>query len=190
MNGLILPSMKSLILIYVVAGLLFGANLVLHGQACERDSIESGGSTSLDSQQTSRNFWTNTRFTGGQLTLPFKIRPKAETNSFRLTTDVTLGGYFGITHVLPGKHENSLTIPMTAGLTFININNNNTSLDRGFEDAEVIPGITWSTGIILQLEHYNLGLMFGKDYASEIGDQWLYHNKLWWSFGIGFSFLN
>jgi len=31
--------------------------------------------------------------------------------------------------------------------------------------------------------------MIGKDYASEIGNEWEYHGKLWWSFGIGFVFL-
>jgi hypothetical protein len=77
---------------------------------------------------------------------------------------------------------------MTGGLTFINLNNGNTALDRSFEDTEVVPGLTWSTGLILQLEQYTLGLMFGKDYASEIGNQWEHHGKLWWSFGIGFSF--
>jgi len=49
--------------------------------------------------------------------------------------------------------------------------------------------LTWSTGLVIQLEQYSLGLMIGKDYASEIGNDWEYHGKLWWSFGIGFVFL-
>jgi hypothetical protein len=82
----------------------------------------------------------------------------------------------------------SVTVPATAGLTFINISDNTTTIDRS-TDAEVIPGITWSTGLVIQLEQYSLGLMIGKDYASEIGNEWEYHGKLWWSFGIGFVFL-
>ncbi|MBL7826635.1 MAG: hypothetical protein JNJ57_08400, partial [Saprospiraceae bacterium] len=72
----------------------------------------------------------------------------------------------------------------------INLNENNTTLtmDAG-QDMDVVPGITWSTGLIFQLEQYSIGLMVGKDYASNVGNQWEYHGKMWWSFGIGFVFL-
>lgn len=123
------------------------------------------------------------------MTLPFKIRPKADTRSFRLTTDVTIGAYAGLTKRLSEKKEISLTIPLAAGLTFINLNDGNTSFDLALQEAEVIPGLTWCTGFILQVESYSIGLLFGKDYASEIGDQWQYHRRLWWSFGIGFNFV-
>ncbi|MBL7776226.1 MAG: hypothetical protein JNK89_09500 [Saprospiraceae bacterium] len=128
------------------------------------------------------------QLSGGQLTLPFKIRPKAETSSFRLTTDVTIGAYIGLTKNLSKKKQHRLIIPLAAGLTFINLNSSNTTFDQPLQEAEVVPGLTWSTGLILQLEQYSLGLMFGKDYASEVGDQWNYHGKFWWSFGIGFAF--
>ncbi|TNE60006.1 MAG: hypothetical protein EP344_08070 [Bacteroidetes bacterium] len=137
-----------------------------------------------------KGFWQGFHITGGQLTLPFKIRPKAETNSFRLTTDVTVGAFIGLTRRLSTEKDHALIIPMAAGLTFVNINDSNTSLDRSLVEAEVVPGLTWSTGIILQLEQYSLGLMFGKDYASEIGSEWHYHRKMWWSFGIGFAFFH
>ncbi|MFN0215267.1 MAG: hypothetical protein ACKVT2_13510 [Saprospiraceae bacterium] len=130
-------------------------------------------------------------FTGGQLTIPFKIRPKAEHGTFRLTTDVTLGAFIGLTKKLSDKKDYYLTIPITAGLTFVNIDNNNTSMEfaaQNSEGTDVVPGLSWSTGILLQLDQYNLGLLFGKDYASEVGNQWMYHRKLWWSFGLGFSF--
>ena len=119
--------------------------------------------------------------TGGQLTIPFKIRPKAEHGTFRLTTDVTLGAFIGLTKKISEKREHYLTIPMTAGLTFININNNNTSLEFASSDGgetDIVPGLSWSSGILLQLDQYNLGIIFGKDYASQVGDQWLYHRKL------------
>ncbi len=134
-------------------------------------------------------FWSNWQFSGGQLTLPFKIRSKSDTHSFRLTTDVTVGAYLGMTKRLSKTKEHFLTIPVAAGLTFINLNSSNTALDLALVEAEVVPGLTWSTGLILQLENYTLGLMFGKDYASEVGNQWEYHRKTWWSFGIGFAFM-
>lgn len=137
-----------------------------------------------------KQFWRTVHLSGGQLTVPFKIRPKKEHGTFRLTTDVTLGAYIGLTRRINPKKEHFLTVPITAGLTFININNDNTSLDLAASGTDVVPGLSWSSGIILQLEHFNVGLIFGKDYASEVGDQWIYHRKWWWSFGLGFSFLN
>lgn len=137
-----------------------------------------------------KKFWKGFQITGGQLTLPFKIRSKASTNSFRLTTDVTVGAYIGATKKISAKKDYRLIVPLAAGLTFININDSNTVLDQPLQEAEVVPGITWSTGLILELEKYSLGLMFGKDYASEVGDQWNYHRKIWWSFGIGFTFFH
>jgi len=127
--------------------------------------------------------------TGGQITLPFKIRRHRENHTFRLTTDVTLGGYVGYTKRLSKSKDYSLTVPLTAGLTFINLNTNNTALSRLEEQAEVVPGLSWSTGVILQLEKYSLGLLVGKDYAGDVGNEWEYHGKLWWSFGIGFVFM-
>lgn len=136
-------------------------------------------------------FWLfrHARVTGGQLTLPFKIRKISENHTFRLTTDVTVGGFVGYTRRLSVKGDYRMTIPLTAGLTFININDHNTSADRSESDPAVVPGLTWSTGIILQMEKYNVGLLCGKDYASEIGDQWEYHGKWWCSFAIGFVFI-
>lgn len=139
-----------------------------------------------------RKYLDGIKVTGGQLTVPFKIRRKAEHGTFRLTTDVTLGAFVGLTKRLSEGKENYLTIPLTAGLTFVNINDNNTVLEftAAAENGgtDVVPGLTWSSGLILQLDQYSLGLIFGKDYASEVGDQWLYHRKWWWSFGLGFSF--
>ncbi|MBP6828323.1 MAG: hypothetical protein KA165_17285 [Saprospiraceae bacterium] len=136
-----------------------------------------------------QHFWESVHVSGGQLTIPFKIRPKKENGTFRLTTDVTLGVYIGATKRLNKDKEHYLTIPLTAGLTFININDDNTAPDFAADGTDVVPGLSWSTGIVLQLEQYNIGLIFGKDYASEVGNQWIYHGKLWWSFGLGFSFL-
>ncbi|MCE7926311.1 MAG: hypothetical protein DYG98_24975 [Haliscomenobacteraceae bacterium CHB4] len=50
------------------------------------------------------------------------------------------------------------------------------------------PGITWSTGFIFQFDKFNIGFLLGKDYASGIGDQWIYQDKMWYSFAIGYSF--
>lgn len=192
--------MKPHIIHCSIAGLVFGVCSMLCGQDNPEEADSTAKSTcvpkttsqcKVDDTLSSSRYWLfrDASITGGQITLPFKIRPQHENHTFRLTTDVTLGGYIGYTKHLSKKKHHSLTIPLTAGLTFINLNDNNTTLDRSAEDAEVVPGLTWSTGLILQLEQYSLGLMLGKDYASNVGEQWEYHGKLWWSFGIGFVFL-
>ncbi|MEI6409960.1 MAG: hypothetical protein WCR52_11290 [Bacteroidota bacterium] len=179
-------------------GWLMGVSLPILPAQTEADSatetptpITKPVATSETNNGDTSKYWLfrHARVTGGQITLPFKIRKSRENHTFRLTTDVTLGGYVGYTRRLSTKKKYSLTIPFTAGLTFINITDNNTSLRVEAETADVVPGLTWSSGIILQLESYNLGIMFGKDYASNVGDQWAYHGKLWWSFGVGFVFL-
>ncbi|MEZ4917516.1 MAG: hypothetical protein R2792_00300 [Saprospiraceae bacterium] len=135
-----------------------------------------------------QGFWSKTQLSGGQLTLPFKIRPNARKESFNLTTDVTLGGYIGMRHPLNEDKNYFLTIPLTAGLTFVNYHGQDLP-GVETEQSEIIPGLSWSTGVILQLNQYSLGLLLGKDYASEVGNQWKYHSQLWWSFGIGFAFI-
>ena len=183
-------------------GLVFGVFTLLRGQSPHTDScrhrvvstdtaIAATTVTEVAAiSPVSRHWlWDNLEFTGGQLTLPFKIRPKADTRSFRLTTAVTVGGFVGVTKRLSKVKEIFLTIPLAAGLTFINLNDDNTFLDRAIQETEVVPGLTWSTGLILQLEKYSLGFMLGKDYASDVGNQWQYHGRMWWSFGIGFTFV-
>jgi len=201
--------MKRPHLCFAIAGLCIGASPRGFGQAVAKDTsapkvqpaacqhckaVDSTATACIIAQNAPRpKFLQGLRVTGGQLTIPFKIRPKAEHGTFRLTTDVTLGAFVGLTKKLSETKEHYLTIPMTAGLTFININDNNTSMEfAATDDPEtgVVPGLSWSSGILLQLDQYNLGLIFGKDYASEVGDQWLYHRKMWWSFGLGFSFTN
>ena len=202
-------TMKQPHLCFAIAGLCLGVVSCGHGQTLASDSTAFNTSCgncprckTADTSPTDSalmkvpirpKFLEGIRLTGGQLTIPFKIRTKEEHGTFRLTTDVTLGAFVGLTKRLSENREQFLTIPMTAGLTFVNINDNNTSMEFAAADngeTEVVPGLTWSSGIILQLEQYNVGLIFGKDYASEVGDQWIYHRKLWWSFGIGFSFAN
>ncbi|MBN8680183.1 MAG: hypothetical protein J0M29_18305 [Chitinophagales bacterium] len=152
-----------------------------------KDSLAKANAAAEDNKKSLKAL----KITGGQLTIPFKIRRKQENQTFRLTTDVTLGAYVGLSKKLSTAKDYHLTIPVTAGVTFVNINNNNTTLEFAANDdgeTDVVPGLTWSTGLILQLEEYNLGFIVGKDYASEVGDQWLYHRHWWWSFGLGYSF--
>lgn len=132
--------------------------------------------------------WRNYKITTGLLTVPFKLRPKQDMLNFNITTDVTLGPYFGISKRISKKDPFYLTLPATLGLSFININNNTTTNMPVDEEIGIVPGITWSTGFIFQFDKFNIGFLLGKDYASGIGDQWIYQDKMWYSFAIGYSF--
>lgn len=194
-NIYILPnntrSMKSMFLPGTTSGLFFFAFSFLSAQGIDGACGTPAPASDSAEKPAEKQFWLwrGAQVTGGQLTLPFKIRRRQEHNTFRLTTDVTLGGYIGYTRRLSEKRDFYLSVPLTAGLTFININDNNTTLDLTASDTEVVPGLSWSMGVVFQMDKYNIGLLFGKDYASEVGDQWEYHGKLWWSFGVGFVFL-
>jgi len=138
--------------------------------------------------------WRNYRITSGLLTVPFKLRPKMveniDTTNFNLTTDVTLGPYIGVTKRFSKRNPFYVTVPATLGLSFININNNTTSNQIMNGEIGVVPGISWSSGLVFQFDKFNLGFVLGRDYASGIGDDWIYQGETWYSFAIGYSFFN
>jgi hypothetical protein len=132
----------------------------------------------------------NYQITAGQLTLPFKLRPKQGEENFQMTTDVTVGAYGGIRKRISKYSPTYITIPAVLGLSFINVNENTTT-NVGTADIKsgITPGWTWATGIVIQTNRLTLGFVFGRDYASGYADDWIYHNKTWYSFAIGYSFL-
>jgi hypothetical protein len=132
----------------------------------------------------------NYQITAGQLTLPFKLRPKQGDTKFQMTTDVTVGAYGGIRKRISKYSQTYLTVPFVLGLSFINVNENTTT-NTGTADIKsgVTPGWTWATGLIIQTNRLTLGFVLGRDYASGYAEDWIYHDKTWYSFGIGYSFL-
>ena len=131
----------------------------------------------------------NYNFSFGVLTVPFKLRPSLDSISSNITTDITLGPYLGITKRLAPRKRFYMTLPLNLGLTYININDNNTSSLPDDNNVNVVPGISWSTGLIFQLEDFNIGFVLGQDFASGIGNDWIYNKEPWYSFAIGYNFL-
>ncbi|MCB0762693.1 MAG: hypothetical protein KDC12_14285 [Flavobacteriales bacterium] len=129
-------------------------------------------------------------FTSGVMTIPFKFRPRLDTTEFTMTTDITLGPYMGVTHRLSETKPYFLTLAGTLGVAFINLNDNTTSNENNESTTGIVPGLTWSTGLILQLDDFSLGYVLGQDFASEVGHDWMYHSRIWHSFAIGYNFLS
>jgi len=131
-----------------------------------------------------------TKIRSGFMSVPFKFRPKQDTVNFNLTTDVTLGAYIGVRRRISRTGDNFVIIPATLGLSYINVGNNQTSNVNTDNNTSVVPGLTWSSGIVFEINGFNLGYVFGQDYASGVGDDWLYNGDFWHSFSIGYSFFS
>lgn len=128
--------------------------------------------------------------TSGFMTIPFKLRPKNDTINFNLTTDITLGAYIGPRIRISRKKNHFVVIPGTLGLSYINVGNSETSNVNTKGNASVLPGVTWSTGLVFDLDGFNVGFVLGQDFASGVGNDWFYNKKIWYSFSVGHSFFS
>lgn len=127
---------------------------------------------------------------GANISLPFKLRPETNGQNIKITPDLTLGGYLGIKWRISKTKPFYLTAPIvTLGLATLSINDNSNTATPSKGDGTVL-GITGSTGLVFQLDDFQFGFMLGRDRAAgEIGKDWIYNNKTWYSFSIGYSFL-
>ncbi|MES2478883.1 MAG: hypothetical protein V4561_07340 [Bacteroidota bacterium] len=127
---------------------------------------------------------------GANISLPFKLRPKTGGQNIKITPDLTLGGYLGARWRLSHKDPFYLSFPVVSlGLSTLTINDNNNSSTTNKGDGTVL-GITGSWGAVFQLKDFQFGLIMGWDRAAgELGKDWIYNDKPWYSFSIGFSFL-
>ena len=127
----------------------------------------------------------------GTLLAPIKIRPEKkidDTNTipWELSTDISLGQYIGYRFPLSKTNPYYLTVPtFTLGTSLLSINSSNTTPES---DSSTTLGLTWSTGIILDLNGFNVGLLLGKDYApGQAGRDWIYNKETWFSIGFGIN---
>lgn len=127
---------------------------------------------------------------GASLSLPFKYRPKINGQHVKITPDITLGGFLGARWRLSETKAYYLSAPVvTLGMTTLAINDNNNLSDPNKGDGLVL-GITTSTGMIFQFNEFQFGLMLGMDRAAgELGADWIYNDKPWYSFSIGYTFV-
>ena len=132
----------------------------------------------------------STKLASGFMTVPFKLRPKQDSVNFNMTTDITLGAYIGLKKRISRRKNYFIVIPATLGLSYINVGNSETSNVNTENNSSVIPGWTWSSGVVFDLNGFNVGFVFGQDFASGVGEDWLYNKKIWYSFSIGYSFFN
>ncbi len=135
-------------------------------------------------------------FTSGILAIPFKVRFKIKDVPSNLTTDVSVGPYLGFTWRINHRRKYYITFPINLGLSIINLTTNgvaaydSTALTPPVKNTpQIVPGITASTGAILQLDDFTLGVAVGWDFAPGYVKEFDYHAHTWLSFSIGHNFL-
>jgi hypothetical protein len=133
---------------------------------------------------------------GASLSIPFKIRPETRGKNMKITPEISLGGYIGGRVRLSKYRPVYLYIPvLTAGITTIGINSNNvidesvtTSSDE--TDDGLVFARTFSVGTFVELNKFQMGVVCGWDRpGGEIATDWIYKDRLWYSFNIGYNFL-
>ena len=130
---------------------------------------------------------------GASFSVPFKIRPETSELNMKITPELTLGGYFGLKQRLSRYNDIYLYIPViTLGVTTLGVNEDNVIKETGStqetQDGLVL-GRTFTVGTIFEYKSFQIGLIGGFDKAGgEIGKNWVYNDKFWYSFSIGYSF--
>lgn len=133
--------------------------------------------------------------TGANLFVPFKMRPETAGQYMKISPELSLGGYAGIRFQLSNYSPFSITVPVvTLGVTTLGINRNNTIVEAqktevADQDALIL-GRTFAIGAVLEYNNFQFGIIAGWDKAGgELGKHWIYNDRLWYSFSIGFDFL-
>lgn len=137
-------------------------------------------------------------FVTGTMTAPIKIRPGIKNDSidvnWTLSTDVSLGQYFGYRFPLSKRNNFNAIVNATFGTSLINLNDNtvsssSTSGGDGQNEGTIL-GLTGSFGAVIQVKDFQFGCSLGKDFSpGELGRNWIYHGKTWLALGFGVSIL-
>ena len=135
---------------------------------------------------------------GASLSIPFKIRPETKEQNIKITPEISLGGYFGLRKRLNRYKPIYLYLPViTAGVTTIGINSNNI-IDESSTTPESSESIndglvfarTFSVGSFIEFNSFQMGFVMGWDRpGGEVAKDWIYNDRLWYSFSIGYNFL-
>jgi hypothetical protein len=131
------------------------------------------------------------------LVLPIKYRPSVKFNGTEyervFSTDLSVGPFIGYKFKVGNDYNKFMQVGGFAGPTLIqfpdevkpnNGTNENITNDNLF-------GFTYGYGAALQIQSLQIGLIRGKDMlGGQRAKEWPYDGKQWWSFAIGFKFLN
>lgn len=133
--------------------------------------------------------WSPKLVTGATISTPFKFRPKVGDKNYIFSPELSLGPFIGANFRMDKKLPIFLNLILSAGINSININDN-VQLDEDEKDGLAL-GFYTSVGAVVQINDFQVGALYGYDFVSgEMGKNWLYNEKPWFSFSIGFNFLS
>jgi hypothetical protein len=148
-------------------------------------------------------FWNSIELAAGiNLSIPFKMRPSKGGHNMKVQTDVNLGGYIGPKGRISATRPYYISLVVSGGLALLPLNDDSKILNEPSGDPMVpsedgaettgdstVVGLTASGGMILELADFNVGFLFGKDWASgDAAEKWVYDGEWWLSFSVGYSF--
>lgn len=125
----------------------------------------------------------------GTLVVPIKFRPKQGNIPSDFTTDFTLGSSFGYSFRMSHYQPNYLSIVGVFGVTSVGVDSLTT---EGFvkQPNTKLSAVTPGIGLIIEISGFQIGAVVGWDFVGgTTGQKWVYNNKPWFSFGIGYQFL-
>lgn len=119
--------------------------------------------------------------TYGSAVLPFKLR---DHNGADFTKDLAISGIGGVRWIASSKHDISLSLLVGIGISSVVVDSSNSKI-TGSEDRAAL---TLSYGLVLGWKGLQFGVFSGFDWLSKRNsDAWVYHDKVWFGFGIGAS---
>lgn len=125
----------------------------------------------------------------GVLVLPIKFRPSLGDAAFNFVTDFNLGTSVGCSFRVTHYKPNYITIAGFLGVTNVGVDSATT---KGYITQPDInlPAFTPGFAIIGEFTNFQVGFVIGGDFVGgTAGQKWMYNERIWYSFGLGYQFL-
>ena len=120
----------------------------------------------------------------GNIFTPIKLRFKP----FDFSKDISVGTTFGLKYAVHEKQNTAIDALMGIGISSIVIDSFSTR--QSMMATNDLLSFTLSCGMVLEFGNALIGIFSGLDFISNANQQqyeWIYKNKPWISFGIGYS---
>jgi hypothetical protein len=124
----------------------------------------------------------------GILLLPIKLRGGGS-RDFDFSKDVTLGTVAGPRWRVHSQRDVFVSALVGAGITAVTLNSENTG--GIVTEATDRAAVTITTGVMVEVNRFQLGLMLGWDHISNPNqNNWEYQGHRWLALGLGYTLLS
>lgn len=178
---------------------------MIKDQCVIRFAIFNTSSRNSNKEIMAEDFTTYTYYTITKAQLDFKARPITRSNldlvvgnvltpvklrfgPFDFTKDITLGSTFGLKYTLGKRQSAAVAGLLGIGVSTLSIDSLS-SRGKTTRAVELL-AFTASLGVVLEFGNAQVGVFSGLDFISNANQaryDWIYRNKPWVSFGLGYS---